>query len=56
MACVFAVFAHRSLLRPPKRSEGGGEGGPGTKPAEYYAFRGTKFRASREEVMAHRVS
>jgi len=46
MACVFAVFARRSL----------GEGGPGTKPAECYVFRGTKFRASREEVMVHRVS
>jgi len=30
--------------------------GPGTKPAEYYVFRGTKFQASREEVMVHRVS
>jgi len=56
MACVFAVFAHRSPLRAEALAKALGEGGPGTKLAEFYAFRGTKFRASREEVMVHRVS
>jgi len=43
---------------PTKRSVDGGMCFccPGTKPAEFYAFRGTKFRASREEVMVRRVS
>jgi len=56
MACVFAVFARRSPLRAEALAKALGEGGPGTKVAEDYVYRGTRFRASREGVMVHRVS
>jgi len=47
MACVFAVFARRSPLRAEALAKALGEGGPGTKLAEFYAFRGTRLNGSR---------